>query len=104
MFLLFAVGAVLVVVGAILVILWVIGQAQATNLVPATLGLWTMGYLVTFLLNLIFWEVLLIGVPVIVAGIAIWQWWKRLPQEERYRSRSLRSRSRQTGGEISFPW
>jgi hypothetical protein len=98
MFLLFAVGAVLVVIGAILVLLWVVGQAQTTNLVPSTLGLWTMGYLVTFLLNLIFWEVLLIGVPVIVAGIAIWQWWKRLPQEERYRSRSLRSRSRQTGG------
>jgi hypothetical protein len=98
MFMLFAVGTILAFVGAILVLLWFMGQALTTGLVPSTLGLWTMGFLVTFLLNLIFWEVLLIGIPVIVAGIAIWQWWKRMPQETRYRSRSLRSRSRQTGG------
>jgi hypothetical protein len=104
MFLLFAIGAVLVVVGAILVLLWFVGQAQLNGLVPATLGLWTMGFLVTFLLNLIFWEVLLIGIPVIVAGIVIWQWWKRLPMEARYRPRSFRSRSRQTGGGNAVSW
>jgi hypothetical protein len=98
MFLLFAIGAILVIVGAILVLLWFVGQAQTTGLVPVSLGLWTMGYLVTFLLNLIFWEVLLIGIPLILAAIAVWQWWKRSPMEIRNRSRSLRSRSRQTGG------
>ena len=83
MFLLFAVGAVLAMVGAILVFLWSVGNAQSTGMVPTTLGLWTMGNLVTFLLNLIFWEVLLIGVPVILTVMAIWLWWKKLPTEER---------------------
>lgn len=102
MFLLFAIGAVLVIVGAILVLLWFVGQAQTDGLVPASLGLWTMGYLVTFLLNLIFWEVLLVGIPVIVAAIIAWQWWKRLPMEARIGSRTFRSRSRQTGGGNAF--
>ena len=103
MLVLFVIGAILASIGAILVYLWFVGDAQLTGLVPATLGLWTMGHLVTFLLHLILWEVLFIGVPVILAiVIIIFLWWKKLPDEERkeYRRGHLFSgtRSRRTNG------
>lgn len=77
-----AVG-VLAFVGAVYVFLWFVGQAQSISLVPSSLGLWTMNNMVMFLLHLIFWEVVCIGIPLIVMAIAGWQWWKRLPEEEK---------------------
>lgn len=108
MLVLFVVGAILASIGAILVYLWFVGDAQLTGLVPATLGLWTMGHFVTFLLYLILWEVLLIGVPVILAIVVIYfLWWKKLPDEERkeYRRAHLfgkRSHRTEGGEGISF--
>jgi len=104
---LFVVGAILVSIGAIFVYLWVVGDAQLTGLVPATLDLWAMGYIVTFLLHLIFWEAILIGIPVILAAVVGWLWWKKLPDDEKEeykRGHLFGKRSRRTeGGEgISF--
>ena len=98
MLVLFVVGAILASIGAILVYLWFVGDAQSTGLVPTTLGLWTMGDLVTFLLHLIFWEVLLVGVPVIIAAVAGWLWWKKLPDEEKKEYHFFGTRSRATSG------
>ena len=108
MLIIFVIGAILAFIGVILVYLWFVGDAQATGMVPETLGLWSMGYFVTFLLNLIAREVLFIGVPVIIAAaLTYFIWWKKLPSEERkeYRDRHLfGKRSHKTdGGEgISF--
>jgi hypothetical protein len=108
MLILFVIGAVLASIGAIYVFLWFVGDAQVTGLVPATLDLWTMGHLITFWLYLILWEVLFIGVPVILAvGAGWWLWWKRLPDDERkeYKQGNLfgtRSRSTEGGEGISF--
>ncbi|MCP8314191.1 MAG: hypothetical protein H3Z53_07470 [archaeon] len=101
---LFVVAAILAFVGAVYVFLWFVGNAQSTGLVPATLGLWTMGNLVTFILYAIFWELLLIGVPVALAAVAGWQWWKRLPSEEKkeYHLFGKRSRTTSGGGGISL--
>ena len=95
---LFVVGAILVAIGAILVYLWFVGDAQSTGLVPITLGLWTMGHLVAFILHLIFWEVLFIGVPAILAAVAGWLWWRRLPDEEKKEYHFFGTRSRATSG------
>ena len=94
----FAVGAVLALVGSILVFLWFVGDAQSTGMVPTTLGPWTMGNMLTFTLHLIFWELLLIGIPVGLAAIGGWQWWKRLPDEEKNKYHFFGKRSRTTGG------
>ena len=98
------IAAIVAAIGGILVYLWFVQDAQSTGLVPTTLGLWTMGHLVTFLLHLIFWEVLLIGIPVIVAAVAGWQWWKQIPNEERkeYQFFGKRSRTESGGSGISF--
>lgn len=104
MLVLFAAAAVLALIGAILVWLWFVGDAQSTDMVPTSLGLWTMGHLVTFLLYLIFWEVLFIGIPVIMAALAGWLWWKKLPDEEKreYRFFGAHSRTTSGGGSISL--
>jgi hypothetical protein len=95
---LFAVAVILAMVGAIYVYLWFVGTAQSTGLVPTTLGLWTMAHLVTFILHVIFWELLFIGVPAIIGAVAGWQWWKRLPDEEKKEYHFFGKRSRTTGG------
>ncbi|MBI0583973.1 MAG: hypothetical protein ISF22_07075 [Methanomassiliicoccus sp.] len=104
MIVLFMVGAILVSAGAILVLLWFVGHAQSTGLVPTTLGLWSIGNMVAFLLNLLFWELLLIGIPLIIVAIVVWLWWRRLPLEERneYTFRGKRSRSSSGGNAFSF--
>jgi hypothetical protein len=98
MLVVFVVGAILASIGAVLVFLWFLGDAQSTGLVPRTLDLWTMGYMVTFLLHLILWEVLFIGIPVIIAAVAGWLWWRRLPDEEKKEYHFFGTRSRATSG------
>ena len=105
---LFIVGAILASIGAILVYLWFVGDAQLTGLVPATLGLWSMGHIVTFFLHLILWEAMIIGVPVILTIVGIiFLWWKKLPDDEKkeYKSEHLfgkRSHRAEGGEGISF--
>lgn len=105
---LFVVGAILAVIGAFLVFLWYVGEAQLTGLVPKTLDLWTMRHLVTFVLHVIFWEVLCIGIPLIIAAGAVWWfWWKKIPDDEKeeYRHGHLfdnRSHRTEGGQGISF--
>lgn len=95
----FGVAAVLILVGSVYVFLWFASDAQSSGLVPATLGLWTMANLVAFILNAIFWELFLIGIPGVVAGIIGWQWWRRMPEEERRGYRfEMRSRRKSGGG------
>jgi len=97
MLIIFVVAAILAFVGAVSVFLWFVGNAQSTDLVPAALGLWTMGNVVTFILHLIFWELLFIGVPAIIGAVLGWQWWKRLPEEEK-KEYHFGKRSRTTSG------
>jgi hypothetical protein len=101
---LFVVAVILASVGAVYVFLWFAGDAQSTGMVPTTLGLWTMGNLVTFILHAIFWELLLIGIPVALAAVAGWLWWRRLPSEEKkeYQFFGKRSRTTSGGGGISL--
>jgi hypothetical protein len=104
----FIIIAIVACVGAILVFLWFVGEAQITGLVPTTLNLWTMGYLITFLLHVIFWEILYIGIPVLVIVAIAWRfWWKKIPDDERkeYKRSHLfgkRSRRSDGGGAVSF--
>ena len=99
----FAAAVVLAGAGAIYVFWWFVQQAQSSGLVPSGLGLWTMGNLIDFILYAIFWELLLVGVPVIVGVVIAWRWWRRLPSEERtgyHWGRSARKRG--TSGGFGF--
>lgn len=99
----FLTAIILAVAGAVYVFLWFVGDAQSIGLVPSILGQWSMANIVTFILHLIFWELLFIGIPAIIGAVAGWQWWKRLPEDEK-RGYHFGKRSRSTGGEggVSF--
>jgi hypothetical protein len=99
----FVVAAVLAFAGSVYVFFWFAGNAQSTGLVPSILGFWTVGNLVAFILNLIFWELLIIGIPVLIGAVVGWQWWKRLPVEEKgYYFFRKRSRTTSGSGGISL--
>jgi hypothetical protein len=100
----FVAAGILAFAGAVYVFLWFAGNAQSTGLVPRTLGLWTMANLVNFILNGIFWELLLIGIPVVVGAVAGWLWWKKLPGEEMrgYRLFGKRTGRTRGGGGVSL--
>jgi len=99
----FVTAAVLAVAGAVYVFAWFTGNAQATDLVPSTLSSWSMNHLVLFILHAIFWELVLIGIPVAIGAIIGWQWWKRIPEEEKkeYNLSTKGSRSSSAGGAVS---
>lgn len=91
-------------VAALLVFLWVVAGAQATGLVPSTLGQWTVGHVLSFTLSVILWELLLVGswaIPIALATYFLW--YRKLPDEER-REYEIPRRGRSTGknGGISF--
>ena len=98
------IAAIIAAIGAVIVYLWFVGDAQSTNMVPMILGQWTMGNIVTFILHLVFWELLIIGIPVAIAAIIGWIWWKQIPDEERkeYQFFGKGSRTERGGGGISF--
>jgi hypothetical protein len=97
----FVVAIILAAAGAIYVFWWFTGYAQ-NGLVPSTLGLWSMANLIFFILHLIFWELVFIGIPVAIGAVIGWQWWKRLPEEERlHRLFGRSSRSRNAGSGVS---
>jgi hypothetical protein len=99
----FVVAIIIAMIGAVYVFWWFSGDAQTTGLMPSTLGLWSMNNLVLFILHLIFWELIFIGIPAIIGAVIAWQLWKRLPDEEKkgYNLTRKRSRSRDAGGAIS---
>jgi hypothetical protein len=102
-FAVFAAAAIVAFVSAIYVFVWFTGNAQSTGLVPSTLNLWTMNNLVLFILHAIFWELVIIGIPAVIAALAGWQWWKKLPEEEKRGSHlsGKGSRSSRAGGAVS---
>jgi hypothetical protein len=95
----FAVACVALAAWGVYVFWWFVGNAQSTGLVPAGLGLWTMGDLISFILYSILWELLLVGVPAVVGAAVAWRWWSRLPVEERMNLRmGKKGRTRASGG------
>ena len=98
-------GIAAAALAALLVFLWVVANAQATGLVPSRLGLWTAGHVLSFILNAILWELLLVASWVIVLGAAAYLlWYRKLPEGERreYEGGGRRRKSARQNGGFSF--
>jgi hypothetical protein len=98
-------GIAAVCVAALLVFLWVVADAQDSGLVPSGLGAWTVGFVFTFILQLILWELILVASWLIPAVAALYfLWYRKLPEEERkeYEGGPKRSRSAGEDSGISF--
>ena len=89
---------------AIFTLLGLVANAQAAGLVPAILGEWTVGYFITFILHLVFWELLLVGTWAIPISLIIYgAWYRMLPSRERREYEGgHRKKSAGEGGGISF--
>jgi hypothetical protein len=94
---LFVIAVALTFAWSVYVFLWFVSNAQSSNFVPSTLGLWTIGNIVTFIIYAILWELLLVGIPVAIGGVLGWQWWKKLPDIEKM-DYHMSGRKRATGG------
>ena len=98
----FSAAAIAAVAGAVYVFVWFTGNAQATGLVPSTLNLWSMNNVVLFILHGVFWELVLIGIPVAIGAVIGWLWWRRLPQTEKQQLHTGKgSKGSRAGGAIS---
>jgi hypothetical protein len=98
-------GIATVVVVGVWVFLWYIAVAQAAGFIPATLGQWTIGYVLAFCLNVLFWELVFVVSWVLPLGALVYfQWFKKLPAEEQkmFDSDSKRGKSAGEGGGLSF--
>jgi hypothetical protein len=96
------------VIVAFLVFLWVVADAQATQLVPSDLGLWTVGYCFTFVIEVIIWELILVASWAIpVAVVIFFLWYRKIPVEERQElerrpKKKWPQRGRSAGGSGGF--
>ncbi|MFW9982023.1 MAG: hypothetical protein ACFFE3_08940, partial [Candidatus Thorarchaeota archaeon] len=99
--------AVIAVVVAIFVFTWFVELAQTTDLVPDTIGLWSVGHVITFILHLLFWELLLVGSWVLVVFLIILiRWYMKLPEEDRegWPKRGRREESDAFGFLVGITW
>jgi hypothetical protein len=103
----FAALAIAAVVEAVLVLLWVVADMQSLSLIPSTLGLWSVGYIITFILHLLFWEIVLVGLWVLVAAAVVYlKWYANLPEEDKFpkRERGRREQGDAFGFFVGITW
>lgn len=98
----FIAGVVLAAAWGVYVFWWFAGSAVASGLVPVTLGLWTTGNLIIFMLNMILWETILTGIPVAVGLGLAWVWWRRLPESGTLRNPLFGKGSKRSDGSAGF--
>ena len=94
---LFGVIGMVAVIAAVYVLTWFVAIAQTTGFVPSTIGEWSVGNFVNFVIHLIFWELLLVVSWVLVlVGIIFYRWWPTLTDEEK---KGKPKRSKRDGGD-----
>lgn len=78
------VGIVGVITGAILTLAFMINNSDIGGYGTWTIGDFSFGHIILFLLWLVLWEILFVGIPAAVFfGIFFGLWWYRLPAEEK---------------------
>ena len=69
---------------AVYVLIWQIQTSPIGNYRTATIDQWSLEWIVRFIIMLILWELLFVGVPaVLIFGLGGYLWWQHLPSDER---------------------
>jgi hypothetical protein len=100
-FTVFIIGCVAAIAGALLVLFWFIETSQVGAMGTATIGEWTIAWIWEFVIFLILWELLIVGIPAGVAlGLGWYFGWMRLSAEERaeFKGRWGSRRTAESGG------
>jgi hypothetical protein len=83
-FIIFVIGCIAALAGAIVVLFWFIETSTIGAMGTATIGEWTIAWLWSFLLYLIFWELVYIGIPAAITfGVGWYVFWKQLSDEDK---------------------
>ena len=93
---------VVLLVIAVNVVIWHIQTSPIGNYGTATFDQWSLDWIVRFLIVLILWELLFVGVPAgLIFGLGGYLWWQRLSSEEKTQFKTQKSknhRARNGGG------
>ena len=94
---------------AVLVLIWHIETSPIGAYGTATFDQWSLHWVVVFVIVLILWELLFVGLPAgLFFGLGGYLWWRMLSEEERQEFRAYnekeesKSHSKNAGGPISF--
>jgi hypothetical protein len=83
-FIVFVVGCIAALAGAVLVLFWFMETSTIGAMGTATIGEWSVAMIWFFLLYLIFWELVIIGIPAGIAfGVGWYIFWKQLSDQDK---------------------
>jgi hypothetical protein len=83
-FIVIIIAGVCAAIGVILVLIWFVETSDIGLQGTATFNQWSLAWVVGFIILLLFWELLFVGIPVgLFLGVGGYLWWRRLPEEEK---------------------
>lgn len=103
------IGGICAFIGILLVLIWVIEANPFVDPRTGTFNSWTLNYVVGFIILIIIWELLFVGVPAgLFFGVGGYLYWSKLPEEEKqeYKEREKKEkqhRKEKVGGGGGFP-
>ena len=94
-----AAAIVILSIIAVNVFIWNIQTSQIGNYGTATFDQWNLDWMVRFVIVLILWELLFVGVPaVLLFGLGGYLWWRRIPDEERIKYKEHQLKHKKVSG------
>ncbi|MFX1312760.1 MAG: hypothetical protein ACFFHD_09125 [Promethearchaeota archaeon] len=88
-----------IVIGGLLVLFWVLEANPFVDPRTGTFNDWTLNYVVGFIILIILWELLFVGVPSgLFFGLGGYLWWRRLPEEEKQEFRARDKKEKEYKG------
>ena len=96
-------ACVVLFIGALLVIIFYINTSPIGGQGTWTFDQWTLNNIVGFIIQIVLWELLFVGIPAgVFFGVGGYIWWNRLPDEEKQemkaREKKNKHRKRNAGG------
>ncbi|NVM36547.1 MAG: hypothetical protein HWN81_13200 [Candidatus Lokiarchaeota archaeon] len=108
-FIVLIIACVCVIIGALLVVFWIIEVNPFVHPRTGTFNDWTLNYIVGFIIQIILGELLFVGIPTgLFFGAGGYLWWRKLPAEEkqefkeREKKETHRTKDYGGGGGFSF--
>jgi hypothetical protein len=84
---------------AVIVLIWHIQTSPIGNYGTATFDRWSLDWIVGFIIVLILWELLFVGLPAgLIFGLGGYLWWQRLTDDERTKFKEQQSKNKKARG------